>query len=529
MSSIKRLANRMFSASPVRFSRAALIGIFLAAFYSPAFAAENAAVLAALESITGDDLQRHVDVLADDTFEGREAGSRGGRAAAGYLVRELAKAGLKPAGVDGTWFQPFSAGYHNILALLEGSDPELKYETILLGAHYDHVGYGTTQNSYGPTGYIHNGADDNASGIAALLETAEAFATLGQPPKRSILFALWDGEEKGLLGSDHWVDNPTVRLDQVRLALNLDMIGRLRNRQVSVYGTRTSWGLRRLVSTASSGDLVLNFRWDMQRNSDHWTFYQQKLPVLMLHTGLHDDYHRPSDDSEKLNVAGMQQISRQVFQIARRAGDVEKLRGFRHAVFRESASTHRQLETLLPPPPTRFGISWKRDSNAGEGLVVERVEPDSAAARAGIRHGDCIVEFDGNQIESGDDLVAAVLVATDPVEAKVIRTGAEADAADPETIQVELSGDPIRVGIAWREDEAEPGSVFLVRVIPGSPAAKAGLRVLDRIYQIEGKDFLGSDDFLEKITSTAGLIPLQIERRGKVQTVELQLPPGGGL
>ncbi len=158
---------------------------------------------AALASITTDQARAHVQVLADDTFEGREAGSRGNRAAGIYIVDLLKKWGLKPAGTAGTYYQSGN-GSTNILAIVEGRDEKLRDEVILLGGHYDHVGYGTNRNSYGPTGFIHNGADDNASGVAALLEVAEALAQLPEKPARSILLAFWDGEEKGLLGSKYW-------------------------------------------------------------------------------------------------------------------------------------------------------------------------------------------------------------------------------------------------------------------------------------------------------------------------------------
>ena len=133
-------------------------------------------------SITSDELEAHVYVLADDTFEGREAGTRGGHAAAGFIVDYLEQQGLEGAAEDGSFYQVFGEGYRNVLAILPGSDPELSDEFILIGAHYDHVGYGTPRNSYGPTGYIHNGADDNASGVSALMEVIDAMTNHGTPP-----------------------------------------------------------------------------------------------------------------------------------------------------------------------------------------------------------------------------------------------------------------------------------------------------------------------------------------------------------
>ena len=187
---------------------------------------EAGTLQAALDSITAPELQKFVETLADDTFEGREAGSRGGRAAGNYLLEQMEKRGLKPAGTDGGYVQEFGRGYRNLLGIVEGSDEKLKKEIIVVGAHYDHVGYGSRSNSFGPLGLIHNGADDNASGSSGLLELMEAVQKLPRAPKRSILFVYWDGEEKGLLGSRHWTSAPTLPLERVKFCVNVDMIGR---------------------------------------------------------------------------------------------------------------------------------------------------------------------------------------------------------------------------------------------------------------------------------------------------------------
>jgi acetylornithine deacetylase/succinyl-diaminopimelate desuccinylase-like protein len=250
-----------------RIALLSVVGLFSAANVS---AVERAAFLNAVNSITGSELRAHVDVLADDSFEGREAGQRGGRAAAGYLRDRLQSSGLRGAGDDGGFDQVFGNGYRNVLGLLEGSDPDLKNEVILVGAHYDHVGYGSRANSLGPWGYVHNGADDNASGTAGLLETMDAIVRLSERPKRSILFAFWDGEEKGLLGSKHWAATPTIPLSRVVFAINVDMIGRLRDQSLKIYGARSGWGLRRLLASQNNDDaLRLEFDWAMKSNSDH--------------------------------------------------------------------------------------------------------------------------------------------------------------------------------------------------------------------------------------------------------------------
>ena len=156
-------------------------------------AADADARIAALRSITTEDVKEYVGALADDTFEGRESGSRGNRAAGIYVVDHLKKFGVRGGGAKDSFYQTWD-NYHNILGLIEGRDPTLKDEVIVISAHFDHVGYGNSRNSLGPVGHIHNGADDNASGVAGMLEVADAVCRLAEKPKRSILFAFWDGE-----------------------------------------------------------------------------------------------------------------------------------------------------------------------------------------------------------------------------------------------------------------------------------------------------------------------------------------------
>lgn len=483
--------------------------------------AENKALNSAINSITSADLKSHVDVLADDTFEGREAGSRGGRAAAMYLMKRYEKCGLKPAGTNAGYFQSFGAGYRNILGILEGRDPQLKDELIVIGAHFDHVGYGTRTNSYGPVGYIHNGADDNASGTAGLLEIIEAFTSLDQSPRRSILFALWDGEEKGLLGSKHWVANPTISMSRVKFYVNVDMIGRLSKGGLEIYGIRTSSGLRRLVSTSNRDSNVdLKFTWEMKDNSDHYTFFRRKVPVLMLHTGLHSDYHRPSDDAHKVNVAGMESVSRLLFQIGYDLSESPRSFAFRSRSQYEAPGNQRRLETPLAARKPRLGVWMEKPTDGKAGLVLTKVQFGSAAKRAGLRAGDRIIKFAGKEIESSQQFVSEILQAPTEAEAIVMRTGQE----EPLTVTLKLDGSPVRIGIAWRHDSNEPGVALLTQVVSGSPAYLAGLRVRDRIYSVDGRQFKSSDDLLQLVTTLPSPLEMLIERRGRLFPVKLELP-----
>lgn len=413
----------------------------LALCSAAALAADRHAHLAALASIQADEAMAHVEVLAADAMEGRRSASRGGQAAAAYVVNQLRQFGWRGGGPQDEYYQPFPNGGRNILAVREGTDPRLRSQHVILGAHYDHVGYGDSRTSFGPIGAIHNGADDNASGVAALLEFAEAVAQHQIDTRRSLLVAFWDAEELGLLGSQHWCNQPTVPLADVPLVINLDMVGRMRDGRLQVIGSRTGVGARRLASVAVDEGLWIDFTWKLEENSDHWTFLRRGVPALMLHTGLHDNYHRPSDDVATINPAGVSLASRYLFDLAVTAANAATLPAFRQRGMQETPRLQKHRERPLPPLPP-------------------------AAPRP-------------------------------------------------------------RVGISWREDDAEPGVVYLTRVAPGSPADAAGLRLYDRLRQIEGEGFADARQFEQRLqqllTQDAAQIRLQVERDGRLQTISLPL------
>lgn len=409
-------------------------------------AANHALYTAAMESITADELYHCVEVLADDVYEGRAAGSRGGHAATQYLLKQLRPFQLKPAGTNGDYTQSFNNDCRNILVLLEGDDPELRSDVIVVGAHYDHVGYGSNSNSRGPIGTIHNGADDNASGTSVLLETIEAFAETGLKTRRSILFAFWDAEERGLVGSRYWLSNPTLPLERVKLDITLDMVGRMRNNRLYVMGTRSGYGMRRLFSGLVEEPLALDFSWELSANSDHWPFLERRIPIALLHTGLHSDYHRPSDDIDKVNRDGLQEVCRYLFASLVKVANEERLPMFRDAVRRESESTRRIMEQPLPRTSLR---DW------------------------------------------------------------------------PANLP------PPRLGISWREDDAELGTVFVVGVVEGTPAAAAGFEVGDRIQELDGRLFSNAAAFQIEIhgliDSARPEFNMLIERRGNLRTITVKM------
>lgn len=469
----------------------------------------------ARSTIRAVDVKRHTDVLASDTFEGREAGSRGGRAAGVYLIEQMRAIGVRPAGIDGGYAQEFGRNYRNLLARIEGSDPELRHQHVLVGGHYDHVGYGNATNSNGPYGRIHNGADDNASGTSAVLELAQAFASLPVPPKRSVLFALWDAEEVGLLGSEHWVRQPTVPLASVKLAVNLDMVGRMKEGRIVVYGTRTAPGLRLLASRAFSAvpdrTSWLEFDWDVAQDSDHWSFYARRVPFLMFYTDKHEDYHRPSDDVDKLNLDGATDVTRLVFDVLIEAANAPALPGFRAASHQENESVRRRNEAPLPPPASRLGLYWDAALAAKGELEVTGFVPNSAAERDGLRRGDRLLACDGRPVTGTVEFRRTILAARAPVVFRVARPGSDGDKEFP----VKLDGSPIRFGFSWREDDAEPGTVQVTQIIAGSPAEEAGLRVADRIVEADGQPFESGAAFRAKLDAARIRLALRIERRGR--------------
>lgn len=423
--------------------RSLLLAPLIALICASVVCASDEPLRAATDSVTAAELQAHVDTLADDVFEGRAVGTRGGRAAAQYIVQQLRASRLAPAGSEDGYFQPCGRGGRNILALLPGTDPNLKNETIVVGAHYDHVGDGRLGHATGPIGKIYNGADDNASGIAALLETIEGLSDSRVDTRRSILFAFWDGEEMGMVGSKHWLETPTLPPSAIRLAINIDMVGRLRDGRLEVDGTRTGFGLRRFLSRADDDSMWLDFSWELTANSDHWPFLERQVPIVLLHTGLHDDYHRPSDDADKINRAGLESVARYLLGTVVAAADSDRLPAYRPAGRRESLAVQKN-----------------------------RQQRDSATA-------------------SGD------------------WPGAK----------------PPRLGVSWRTDDAEPGSVYLTYVAKNSSAAAAGLAVDDRIYAVNGQSFTDANDFRDIVVglldSDAAEFTLLVETRGHVRTVHV--------
>ena len=260
------------------------------------------------------DAQVFVEMLASDSLQGRNAGDEGGRMAAEYIVSLLKEWGIRPLDRDG-YLQSFTAGgcsMNNILAVIPGKSDEF----VIVGAHYDHVGIGVAVD--GDSCY--NGADDNASGVSAVLQIARAVKKMRKTPDRGIIFAFWDGEEKGLLGSRHFVENCAF-LSHVSAYMNFDMIGRgpvdnpkhLTYFYTASYPAFGEW-LKEDMSVRGFS-FVPDYRaWDNPTGgSDNAWFAKNGIPIVWYHTEGHPDYHRPSDTADKIDYEKMTDITRAAF------------------------------------------------------------------------------------------------------------------------------------------------------------------------------------------------------------------------
>jgi hypothetical protein len=290
----------------------------------------------------------------------------------------------------------------NVVGLLEGRDSQLKNEFIVVGAHYDHLGLGGESSlSQKPTGEIHNGADDNASGVAGLLELAQTLTSTKEQLKRSVLFIAFSGEEEGLLGSSHYVKNPKIPLTQTVAMINFDMIGRLKGDSLVVYGIGTSpiWRpmLDRLNERARF-DLKLNE--DGVGPSDHTSFYLKDVPVLHFFTGVHEDYHKPSDDAERINAEGERRVLELAYQIVQALNDQPERPLFTKTKTSEQERAQSGFRVYIGTIPDY--------AEQAEGVKLAGVRDGSPAEKAGLKAGDVIVRVGARDVRNVYDYTYAL-------------------------------------------------------------------------------------------------------------------------
>ena len=286
----------------------------------------------------------------------------------------------------------------NVLGLLPGKGA-LANQYVVVGAHFDHVGMGGAGSLAPGTFAVHNGADDNASGTVSLLECAKRLAEDAKQnasrDRRNILFIAFSGEERGLLGSQYYVNHPRFELEQTVAMLNMDMVGRLTNNDLTVYGTGTASEFDGMLD-ANNAKLAFNIQ-RMPEGlgpSDHESFFRKGISVLHFFTGLHDDYHRPSDDFEKINVKGMARITEMVTELTKQIATAPNRPSFIRVNGRANPQSNRQRAV-------RLGVRLN-------GMLVDRVLPRSLAEKAGIQPGDTLTAINNVEISSRSELDSAL-------------------------------------------------------------------------------------------------------------------------
>lgn len=343
-----------------------------------------------------------IKFLSDDRLAGRMTGQPGADTAAAYLARRFRQVGLQPAA--GGWFQSFTiarnspaaqrahvlgAKGNNVIGLLPGRDPVLRNEAVIVGAHYDHLGLGGF-GSLDPdsTGRVHNGADDNASGAAMLIQIAARLAAA--PPARTVIFIAFSGEELGLLGSSYYVQEPIYPLSTTEAMINLDMVGRLRQGRLIVYGSRTAKEFPALLDSLNwYAGFDLKAQGDGYGPSDQSPFYAAGRPVLHLFTDLHEDYHRTTDDWQKINLDGFKRVT-----------------DFAVGIVTAIANRPRPLTYAAPvgPEPVSSGPMTTPGYGAYLGTVPDMLGNADGVRLAGVRAGSP-AEKAGLQ---GDDVITRI-------------------------------------------------------------------------------------------------------------------------
>jgi Zn-dependent M28 family amino/carboxypeptidase len=380
------------------------------------FLMNNAAIAQNYDAAqTAKNLRKHIKFLASDDLQGRAPNTTGATLAAQYLVAQFAQLGLLPAGDGNSYLQNFEFALkksphdtaiiqknltdttkqrgkaQNILAYINNGAPH----TIVVGAHYDHLGYGKENSLFTPKKpskpQIHNGADDNASGTAALIEIARNIKKNAEKYNHyNYLFIAFSGEEMGLYGSKYFVNNPTIDLNTVNYMLNMDMIGRLnKTNTVIINGVGTSpvWA-QMIDSTGWQGKLKFKTTQSGIGPSDHTSFYLKDLPVLHFFTGNHPQYHRPTDDAKLINYAGEATIIAFMLDMMQKTNDLPKI-----------AFTKTKEEAQRDTPSFKVTMGIIPDyTYEGTGVKIDGVSEGRPAQKAGIKANDVIIKIGSEPI-----------------------------------------------------------------------------------------------------------------------------------
>ncbi|MFQ5644418.1 MAG: M20/M25/M40 family metallo-hydrolase [Thiogranum sp.] len=359
----------------------------------PARLAPRKALVAADERFSATRMQNDVAFLAARDLAGRGAGTAELERAAAYIATQFREAGLQPGGDDGSWFQLWqervepldrTVRLKNVIGILPGSDPGMSGQSLVIGAHYDHLGRGEHSGRSEDRGRIHPGADDNASGLAVLMELARSLKD--RPLPRTLVFIAFSGEETGRLGSRHYVRHPRFPMDRLIAMLNLDTVGRLGGKPLILFGTGTAneWAhIFRGVGYVT-GVPVKTVHGDFG-SSDQASFIEAGIPAVQFFGGTHADIHRPGDTPDKLDMDGLLKVAGVVYETTRYLAE-------RPESLASTPGGNRHSATSPTPGTRQVSFGTVPDfTYQGDGVRLDDVRTDTPAARIGLRKGDIIV------------------------------------------------------------------------------------------------------------------------------------------
>ena len=348
-------------------------------------------IICGQENIKITQIQEDLKFLSSDELEGRFTGTKGERIASEYIIKNFIEFNLQPLGDSNSFIQKFNAKLrknpHSDLDVKKiigknvvGFHNNNAKHTIIIGAHYDHLAYGQVGSLSTLENQIHNGADDNASGVALMINLIPELINY---KNYNYLFIAFSGEELGLYGSTYFTKYPTINLDKVRFMLNFDMVGRLnKQRTLLVNGVGTSSKWEKLVDESNIYNFELKTTPSGFGASDHTPFYNRKIPVLHFFTGQHNDYHKPSDDIDKINFEGIYDISLYVLNIIKNSFDIND---FDYVETKSNSNETPRFSVTLGIMPDYLSEE--------QGLRIDGVAKDKLADRVGILAGDIIIRL----------------------------------------------------------------------------------------------------------------------------------------
>lgn len=375
-------------------------------------------------------LKNHISYLSSDALEGRLAGSKSEQKAAKYIQKQFKKLGLKPY-KNNSYFQEFTYKYNsnphdsiatnatqiktrNVIAFLDNNASK----TIVIGAHYDHLGRNEHNNSTkaNSKGEIHNGADDNASGVSGVLELARMFSQNNTQENANYIFALFSGEEDGLMGSKHMAETVKTIYPNTVAMVNMDMIGRLKeDKSLVIGGVGTNPEFTKIVERNKPAGFNITLEESGVGPTDHTSFYLKNIPVINFFTGTHTDYHKPSDDEDKINYYGVENIVNCIFRVANDVASLDKI---------DFVKTKINAGKTVPKYKVTLGI-MPDYTDHGDGLHVDGVTENRPAQIAGIKEGDIITKIGDCEIKEvyGYMNCLAKISAGDELPVTLLRNG----------------------------------------------------------------------------------------------------------